>query len=114
MTSIEIFENVTCCSGGFDKELLSISNAINNLKEHGIEIKRYNLTKDPQAFIDNKVINDFIAVHGVKELPVTIVNNKIVKLSQYPTSKDFSQWLEIQISKSLNESSSGDCSCNCK
>ncbi|MBC2579033.1 arsenic metallochaperone ArsD family protein [Clostridium sp. DJ247] len=114
MISIEIFETVTCCSGGFDKELLKVSSTINNLKQEGIRITRYNLSKEPQAFVDNKIINDYIAAHGIEELPITIVNDKIVKLNQYPTVSDFSGWVGITIDTSSEESSGKGCSCGCK
>ncbi|WP_160673586.1 arsenic metallochaperone ArsD family protein [Clostridium sp. C8-1-8] len=114
MISVEIFETVTCCSGGLDKELLRVSSAINNLKQEGIAITRHNLSKDPQAFIDNKIINEYIQANGIEDLPITIVNDKIVKLDQYPTLSDFSEWFEITIDASSEESSGEGCSCGCK
>ncbi len=113
MTLIEIFETVTCCSPGLDNELLRISSAVNNLKQKGVEITRHNLSKDPQAFMDNKVINDYIADHGVEALPITIVNNEIAKLKSYPTNDDFSKWTGIEIGESPVKPGNTNCSCGC-
>ena len=113
MILIEIFETVACCSIGVDKEIVRLSSAIKNLKEEGVEIIRHNLSKEPQAFIDNKIINNYIAEHGIEELPITIVNNEIVKLNEYPTSADFSKWTGVAIDESTVEPDSKKCSCSC-
>lgn len=114
MILIEIFETVTCCSGGIDKEIIRISTTVNQLKQEGVEIIRHNLSDEPQAFVDNKVINDYIAEHGIEALPITIVNNEIAKLKVYPTSADFSEWTGVSIDESTVVSETKKCSCSCK
>ncbi|MBL2347006.1 arsenic metallochaperone ArsD family protein, partial [Klebsiella pneumoniae] len=48
MKKIEIFDPAMCCSTGVcgpsvDSELIRISVAVNNLKNKGIDVTRYNL-----------------------------------------------------------------------
>lgn len=58
-----IFDPAMCCSTGVcgpsvDKELLRVSTVLNTLKNKGILVERYNLTNNPQIFIENKVIKE--------------------------------------------------------
>lgn len=69
MKKIKIFEPAMCCETGLcgvsvDPELLRISTVINTLKERGIIVERYNLSSNPQAFIDHKVVNEFVNKYG--------------------------------------------------
>lgn len=101
MKKIEIFEPAMCCSTGVcgpsvDKELLRLSLVFNKLKNiEKININRYNLSNNPQEFIDNKIINEIINNNGVDDLPVTIIDNEVVKRKNYPTNKELSKWLSI-------------------
>jgi len=57
MSKVEIFEPAMCCSSGvfgpgMDKDLLRISTLLNALKAQEKMIARYNLSQDPQAFVD--------------------------------------------------------------
>ena len=53
MKKMIIFEPAMCCSTGVcgpavDKELLRVSTVLNNLKNKGILVERYNLTSNPK------------------------------------------------------------------
>lgn len=100
MRKMMIFEPAMCCSTGVcgpsvDPELLRISTVLNNLKNNGIVVERYNLSSNPQAFIDNQEINKIINEEGVEILPVTIVDGKVVKTKGYLTDKQISQVLSV-------------------
>ena len=100
MNKLEIFDPSLCCSTGVcgpsvDPELLRIATIISNLKEKGIEIKRHNLSSEPQDFIKNKTISDILEEEGAEILPVTLLNGEIVKTGEYPTDKEFSKWLGV-------------------
>lgn len=116
MKAIEIFESVSCCSPVVDKANLRVSVIIDFLKEKGITVIRHNLTKEPEAFATNQVIHDFIAKKGIKALPITIMDNKIMKSGTYPSSDDFSAWTGIsarEIDAEIAQGNSCDCGCGC-
>jgi hypothetical protein len=51
-----------CCSTGVcgpsvDPELIRISVAVNNLKNKGIDVTRYNLASEPDAFLPIMVLS---------------------------------------------------------
>lgn len=100
MKEMIIFDPAMCCSTGVcgpgvDPELLRVSTALNNLKNKGVVVERYNLTSEPQAFVDNKTVNKLLNNDGVEILPVTIVDNEVVKTKAYPTNEEFCKMLDI-------------------
>lgn len=93
MRKMIIFDPAMCCSTGIcgvgvDPELLRISAVINKLKENGIIIERYNPNSAPQAFVGNKVINDLINQGGIGVLPITVVDNRVIKTKSYLTNEE--------------------------
>ncbi|NFN85979.1 arsenite efflux transporter metallochaperone ArsD [Clostridium sporogenes] len=119
MKKMMIFDPAMCCSTGVcgpsvDPELLRVATTINRLKNNGILVERYNLTSNPQIFVDNKEINEILNKEGVEILPVTIVDGVIVKTKAYPTNKEFCELLDIpedSLKITIKNPSKG---CNCK
>lgn len=100
MKKMIIFDPAMCCSTGVcgpsvDKELLRVATVLNNLKSHGIEVERHNLTNNPQAFVDNITINEMLMKEGVDVLPVIIVDGEVVKTKGYPTNGEFCKLLDV-------------------
>lgn len=119
MKKMVIFDPAMCCSTGVcgpsvDPELLRVSTVINNLKNKGILVERYNPSGNPQIFVDNKEINRIINAQGIDVLPVTMVDGEIVKTGAYPTNLEFCNFLGISpeyIGAKVKKASSG---CDCK
>jgi hypothetical protein len=100
MKKMIIFDPAMCCSTGVcgpsvDKELLRVSTVLNNLKSKGVVVERHNLTSNPQAFVDNKTINEILNKEGIEVLPVTMVDDEIVKTKAYPTNEEFCELLAL-------------------
>lgn len=120
MKKMIIFDPAMCCSTGVcgpsvNPELLRISTVINNLKNKGILIERYNLTNNPQIFVDNKTINEILNSDGVDVLPVTMVDGTVVKTKAYPTNEEFCEFLEITedyLKAKIKIKKPNDCGCN--
>lgn len=117
MKKMKIFEPSMCCSTGLcgvgiDPELLRISNAINSLQKNGVIVERYNLSSSPQAFVDNKEVNELININGVNMLPATVMDDKIVIKGRYPTNEEISKLLGVSadiFGKSILLRSNGCC-----
>ncbi len=97
MKKIEIYDPAMCCSTGvcgpsIDPELLRVATVVNALAKKGMAIARYNLSSEPQAFIDNKKVNEYLIKEEVDILPITLVDGEIVKTKAYPTDDEFAQW----------------------
>lgn len=92
--TLEIFEPSLCCESGVcgpepDKALIDLQNSIQLLKKAGIETKRYAINQAPLVFVQNKVVSDFIKANGPGKLPLTLLDNKIIKSEGYPTIDEF-------------------------
>lgn len=117
MKKMIIFDPAMCCSTGVcgpsvNPELLRVSTVINNLSNKGILVERYNLTSNPQIFVDNKTINEILMKQGVDVLPVTMVDGKIVKMGKYLTNDEFCNLLEISPDLlKAEEKKSNSCCC---
>lgn len=97
MSKIEIFDPAMCCSTGLcgvsiDPELLRVTTAINTLTKKGITVIRYGLSSEPQAFVDNKKVNEYLIKEDVEVLPITMVDGEVVKTKGYPTDAEFAKW----------------------
>ena len=100
MKKMIIFDPAMFCSTGvcgpsINPKLLRVSTVINNLRNKGLSIERYNLSANPKIFVDNKSINEILNEKGVEILPVTMVDGKIVKTKDYPTNEEFCEFLGI-------------------
>jgi len=102
MSKIEIFDPAMCCSTGLcgvsvDQELLRVATTINTLTKKGIAVVRYGLSSEPQAFVDNKKINEYLMKEDVEVLPITMLDGEVVKTKEYPTDKEFAQWTGLPL-----------------
>lgn len=100
MKKMIIFDPAMCCSTGVcgpsvDKNLLRVATLLNNLKSNGIVVERYNLSSNPQVYVDNKVVNRMLLKEGVEVLPITMVDGEVIKTKVYPTNEEFCSFLEI-------------------
>jgi len=99
---IEIFEEAMCCptglcGPGINTDLLRISTVLDTLKRKGINISRHNLKDEPQLYVSNKTVNDFLMKNGVDGLPITMVDGEIIVSKTYPTTKQLSEWTGINL-----------------
>lgn len=97
---VEIFDPAMCCSTGVcgpsvDPQLTRIASAVYSLEKKGFEIKRFNLTNEPNAFVDNNEVATILNEKGPDALPVTLVNNQIQKIGQYPTNEELASWFNV-------------------
>ena len=100
MKKMIIFEPAMCCSTGVcgpgvDPDLLRLSTVLNNINKRGVAVERFNLTNNPQAFVDNKAINQLLNSYGIDILPITILDGKVIKTKAYPTNEEFCKLLDI-------------------
>lgn len=98
---VEIFDPAMCCSTGVcgpsvDPELTRVASAVYSLEKKGFEIKRYNLANEPGVFAQNNEITQILTEKGPDALPVTLVDNTIKKIGEYPTNDELSEWFGVK------------------
>lgn len=101
MKKVRIFDPAMCCSTGVcgpgvDPELTRLASAIYSLEKKGFDIKRYQLTTDPQKFADHKEVNKVLHAKGPDALPVVLVDDQLVKEGAYPTNNELAEWFDVK------------------
>lgn len=102
MKKVEIFDPAMCCSTGVcgpsvDPNLTRVASVVYSLEQKDVDIKRFNLSNEPIAFVENETIGRILQEKGVDALPVTLLDGEIVKVGEYPTNEEFAQWLEVSV-----------------
>ncbi|WP_455920227.1 arsenite efflux transporter metallochaperone ArsD [Priestia megaterium] len=100
MKKVEIFDPAMCCSTGVcgpsvDPELTRVASAIFAMEKKGFDITRYNLTSQPDKFVDQVEVNKILMDKGPDALPVVLVDGELEKIGSYPTNEEFAEWFGI-------------------
>jgi hypothetical protein len=100
MKKVEIFDPAMCCSTGVcgpsvDPELTRVASAIFAMEKKGFDITRYNLTSQPDKFVDQVEVNKILMDKGPDALPVVLVDGEVEKIGSYPINEEFAEWFGI-------------------
>lgn len=101
MKKIELFEPAMCCPTGVcgpsvDETLLMITNSFEALqKVADVDAKRHCLSDEPATFSKNPDVLNAIKKDGKDALPITIVDGKVVKVGEYPTQDELTQYTGV-------------------
>lgn len=104
MSKMEIYDPAMCCSTGVcgpsvNPELIRVAAVIENLKKAGIEVRRHNLSSEPQIYMHNDIVRRELNTKGAKILPITLVDGKIAKEAGYLTNEEFAAYLGVELDK---------------
>ena len=96
---IVIYDPPMCCSSGVcgpnpDQILIGLQDMLTKLKNQGQIVERYVITQSPDKFKENPQIIKLIQEQNLKVLPITTVNNNVVKTGEYPTMVEIESYLE--------------------
>ncbi len=97
MKTIQIYDRPMCCSTGIcgpsvDPVLPRFAADLDTIKNAGHTIERYNLSQQPQAFIENTEIHALISSKGTGVLPVVVIDGHVVSKGIYPSMEMFQMW----------------------
>jgi len=123
MKHIDLFDPAMCCSTGVcgpavDPLLVQAAADLENLKQQGVTVNRYNLSRDLDAFAGNETVKALLAEGGTEVLPITIVNGVVQKQGGYPSLDELTAWLgngmnpvpvKRPLIKSIEATSKGSC-----
>ncbi len=114
MRKISVYDPAMCCSTGvcgpsIDPKLAAFSADLDWLTRQGVEVERYNLAQQPQAFADNPQVTGELQ-KDVDCLPLVLVNGAIVARGFYPERGALAKLCDVEIEDSAEVSST----CGCK
>jgi arsenite methyltransferase len=90
MKRLQVFDPPMCCSTGVCGP--SVNSALSQfaadlawLQGQGVEVERYNLAQEPQAFAVNDLVRQQLTKHGSGCLPLLLLDGQVVSGGVYPT-----------------------------
>jgi AhpD family alkylhydroperoxidase len=103
---VQVFDPAMCCSTGVcgpsvDEVLVRFASDLDWLKGQGIEIKRFNLSQQPDAFAQHPTVMKTLSDYGVECLPLVFVGDEIKAQGEYPSRSDLASWVGISVAPSI-------------
>lgn len=96
MKKVEIYEPAGCASGTCDPmieaDLIRIEHMVQDLRERGVSVSRYNVMEHKAAFMESDLVKEAIVTKGLQCLPITIVDGKIEMTAEYPSDLALARW----------------------
>lgn len=101
---IELFEPAMCCSSGVcgpsvDPKLVKLQETLRIIEKKGggvIEVNRYNLSNDLDAFAKNAAIGEVLKEQGPHALPVIYIDGEVIAEHEYPTTVEWQEALKAR------------------
>ncbi len=105
MTKLQIFDPPMCCTSGVcgtnvDTKLVKLLNDIEWLKSKGVEVERFGLAFEPQAFVTNELVKETLQKDGNDCLPLILVDGKIVFKGGYPDRAKLAEFCKVEFEES--------------
>ncbi len=88
--TVEFFDPPMCCPTGIcgptvDQALLDVNEMLLALEAEGLQVARYQMTTNPQAFLNNPEVMRLVREQEMAALPITVVSGRVIKTGTYPT-----------------------------
>jgi hypothetical protein len=98
--TLRIYDLVPCCGSGtcgadVDPARVAIAADIAWACANGAHVERFNLARDPQAFVDEPAVRRLLARTGREALPVTLVDGEVTLSTRYPDRAQLGRWCGI-------------------
>ena len=96
MKKLEIYEPGGCdsgkCSPEIEKELVRMEKIIQELREKGVSVSRFNIIDHGPAFLENEVVKNTLEAEGLDCLPLVLSEGKIESREEYPSDMALAKW----------------------
>jgi hypothetical protein len=97
MKNIVVYDPAMCCSTGVcgpspNSELARFAGDLERLAKQGVEVSRYNLSQQPQAFAQGE-IKALLSSKGLLGLPAIFVDGKALLVGRYPSTEEIEAWM---------------------
>jgi hypothetical protein len=101
-THLEVFDPPMCCSTGIcgpsvDPALTRFAADLQWLASQGVQVVRYNLAQQPQAFVANPLVKEMLTSSGNSSLPLIVLNGSVLSKGQYLSRKELALAAEVPL-----------------
>ena len=109
MVVLRVFDPPMCCSTGIcgpavNPALARFSGDVHWLRSQGVQVERFNLAQNPDAFTKDSVVEQMLAKVGVKCLPLILVDGRVVSQGVYPSRDELTAFTGIAARKPVGRS----------
>lgn len=116
MNTLQIFDPAMCCSTGVcgpsvDQKLVKLAADVAFLKSRGVQVERFNLAHQPDAFTKNELI---LAEMGAEAewLPIFLADGVIRAKGTYPNRAELASWFGLEAGVSELKMAARNCCSN--
>jgi AhpD family alkylhydroperoxidase len=104
-STLEVYDPAMCCSTGVcgptvDPVLVRFAADVKWLQEQGREVRRFNLSQSPAAFVENERVKQALTEKGEGALPLLLVGGQVLASGHYPERKPLAEALGVKIAES--------------
>lgn len=99
---VEFFDPPMCCPTGLcgptlDQTLLDVNEMILALQRDNVRVERYQMSGNPNAFLNNAEVMKLIREKQMEALPIIVVRGKVIKVGSYPSAEEIRAALNGEI-----------------
>ena len=114
MKTIQIYDPAMCCSSGVcgmevDQALVDFATDAQWAAQQGATVERFNLAKQPMAFVENAVVKGMLERAGERCLPITLLDGALILAGRYPTREDLAKLIDVELQTEKVTAGSGCC-----
>jgi AhpD family alkylhydroperoxidase len=100
MKRLDVYDPAMCCSTGVcgpqvDPVLVRFAADAKWLQERGVEVRRFNLSQSPAAFVENEKVRQALTEKGEGALPLLLVDGQELASGHYPERSQLSAALGL-------------------
>ena len=108
MTTVTVFDPPMCCTSGVcgpevDPELSRFAADLDWLRAQGVDVRRFNLAKEPALFAEQPAVKDLLERSGGDALPAIVVDDVLVAENRYPAREELASFAALEAAASVSE-----------
>lgn len=117
MVSLKIYDPAMCCSSGVcgpnvNDKLVQLAAFLKGLNEEEYAVERYNLSQQPEAYVESQAVADNLKDKGTEVLPLIFVDDELMWSGDYPPVKELADALKTEC-PDADRGDSGCCPGSC-
>ena len=100
MKRLDVYDPAMCCSTGVcgptvDPVLVRFGADVKWLQEQAVEVRRFNLSQNPAAFVENELVRAALTEEGEAALPLLLADDQVLVSGTYPERAQLAEALGV-------------------
>lgn len=89
MKELDVYDPAMCCATGVcgpevDPVLVRFAADVKWLQDQGVRVRRFNLSQNPVAFVENEHVRHMLTEKGEAALPLLLLDGREIASGMYP------------------------------